>query len=409
MTSIWLFATIILAASVVAYLFGRRLAISRSTNNITGAPSLRPHSRPLYHGWFAAIAVATSSVAASVLSREYPILEKSLFASGAVILGAAAATGVGTMMFITPKFRARNLVETILKAVLFLLATVAVFLTLGIVLSLLFESLRFFEAVPPLDFLTGLQWSPQTALREDQAGQSGAFGAIPVFTGTLMITAVALFVAAPIGLLIAFYLAEYASRRVRAVVKPAVEILAGVPTVVYGYFALLTVGPAIRTYAESLGFSVPTQSAISAGAIMGVMIIPFISSLSDDVINAVPQSLRDGAYALGATKSETLSRVVFPAALPGIVGAFLLAVSRAIGETMIVVMAAGRAANLSANPFEAMTTVTVQIVAVLTGDQEFDSPKTLSAFALGLTLFVITLVLNVIALIVVRKYRDRYE
>lgn len=273
----------------------------------------------------------------------------------------------------------------------------------------MFESLRFFEQVPVFDFLTGLQWSPQTALREDQAGQSGAFGAVPIFTGTFMIMAVAMFVAAPIGLLIAIYLSEYASRPTRAIVKPIIEILAGVPTVVYGFFALLTVGPAIRGFVESLGFAVPTQSAIAAGSVMGVMIIPFISSLSDDVINAVPQTLRDGSYALGATKSETMTKVIFPAALPGIIGALLLAVSRAIGETMIVVMAAGRAANLTGNPFEAVTTVTVQIVSLLTGDQEFDSAKTLAAFALGLVLFIITLALNVVALLIVRKYRERYE
>jgi len=221
--------------------------------------------------------------------------------------------------------------------------------------------------------------------------------------------AIAISVAAPIGLMIAIYLSEYASRRTRKLVKPVIEILAGVPTVVYGFFALLTVGPVIRSTAESMGFAVPTQSAITAGLVMGIMIIPFISSLSDDVINAVPQTMRDGSYALGATKSETMSKVVFAGALPGIIGALLLAVSRAIGETMIVVFAAGRAANLTGNPFEAVTTVTVQIVALLTGDQEFDSPKTLAAFALGLVLFVITLVLNFIALIIVRRYRARYD
>ena len=296
-----------------------------------------------------------------------------------------------------------------MKAALLLCSGVAVLTTFGIVFSLVFESLRFFEQVPILDFLTGLQWSPQTALREDQAGQSGAFGAVPILTGTFMIMAVAMFVAAPIGLLIAIYLSEYADKRTRGIVKPFVEILAGVPTVVYGFFALLTVGPVIRGFAESFGFSVPTQSAIAAGSVMGVMIIPFISSLSDDVINAVPQTLRDGSYALGATKSETMMNVIFPAALPGIIGALLLGVSRAIGETMIVVMAAGRAANLTGNPFEAVTTVTVQIVSLLTGDQEFDSAKTLAAFALGLVLFVITLMLNVVALLIVRKYRERYE
>jgi len=281
--------------------------------------------------------------------------------------------------------------------------------TFGIVLSLLFESMRFFEQVPITEFLFGLQWSPQTALRADQAGSSGAFGAVPIFAGTFLIMLVAMAVAGPIGLMIAIYLAEYASPRTRSIVKPMVEILAGIPTVVYGFFALLTVGPTIRVFAESLGFSVPTQSAISAGVVMGIMIVPLISSLSDDVISAVPQSLRDGSLALGATKSETMKKVIFAGALPGIIGAFLLAISRAIGETMIVVMAAGRAANLTGNPFEAVTTVTVQIVGLLTGDQEFDSPKTLAAFALGLVLFVITLVLNVIALTIVRRYREQYD
>jgi len=310
---------------------------------------------------------------------------------------------------ISVDFRARIYVERFIKGVLIALSTIAVLTTLGIILSLAFESWRFFEQVPLPDFLFGLQWSPQTALRADQAGQSGAFGAVPIFAGTFLIMFIAIIVAGPIGLMVAVYLSEYASQRTRSIVKPAVEILAGIPTVVYGFFALLTVGPTIRVISENLGFSVPTQSAISAGVVMGVMIIPLISSLSDDVINAVPQSLRDGSYALGATKSETMTKVIFAGALPGIIGAFLLAISRAIGETMIVVMAAGRAANLTANPFEAVTTVTVQIVALLTGDQEFDSPKTLAAFALGLVLFVMTLILNVIALTVVRKYRERYD
>jgi len=311
--------------------------------------------------------------------------------------------------FIHADFRARNHVETLIKGFLICLSILAVLTTLGIILSLLFESLRFFDQVPMLDFLFGLQWSPQTALRADQAGQSGAFGAVPIFAGTFLIMLIAMLVAGPVGLMIAVYLSEYASKRTRAIVKPTIEILAGIPTVVYGFFALLTVGPTIRTFAESLGFSVPTQSALAAGVVMGVMIIPLISSLSDDVINAVPQSLRDGSYALGATRSETMTKIIFAGALPGIIGAFLLAISRAIGETMIVVMAAGRAANLTGNPFESVTTVTVQIVALLTGDQEFDSPKTLAAFALGLVLFVITLILNVIALTVVRRYRERYE
>jgi phosphate transport system permease protein len=288
-------------------------------------------------------------------------------------------------------------------------STIAVFVTIGIVLSVVYESLRFFNVVSIQEFLLGLSWSPQTALRADQAGSSGAFGAVPLFLGTAMISGIAMLIAVPVGLFSAIYLAEYADRRFRSVVKPVLEVLAGIPTVVYGFFAALTVGPALRGMGEAVGLSVASESALAAGLVMGIMIIPFISSLSDDMISAVPQSLRDGAYALGATRSETIRQVVLRAALPGIVGGVLLAISRAIGETMIVVMAAGLAANLTANPLEAVTTVTVQIVTLLTGDQEFDSPKTLAAFALGLVLFVVTLALNVVALKVVRKYREQYE
>jgi phosphate transport system permease protein len=247
------------------------------------------------------------------------------------------------------------------------------------------------------------------AIRKDQVGSSGAFGAVPVFLGTALISAIAMIVAVPVGLLCSIYLSEYASRRLRTVAKPLIEVLAGIPTVVYGFFAALSVAPFVRGVGEFLGMDVASDSALAAGLVMGVMIIPFVSSLSDDFINAVPQSLRDGAYSLGATRSETIRQVIIPAALPGIIGGVLLAVSRAIGETMIVVMAAGLSANLTVNPLKAVTTVTVQIVTLLVGDQEFDSPKTLAAFALGLVLFLITLCLNVIALYVVRKYREQYE
>ena len=406
MASSLLLQLIVLAAfSAAVFVFARREAGVKIRAAHAGG-SDRFHSQPTYHGFFSGGGTAVLGLAAVILGAIY--LPGSWLPT-LVILGLAGVFYALTGKTIRPDFRARTYVEFFIKAVLVFCSVVAVMTTLGIILSLLFESLRFFEKVSFLDFLTGLQWSPQTALREDQAGQSGAFGAIPVFAGTFLVMGVAIFVAAPIGLMIAIYLSEYASKRVRRWVKPMIEILAGVPTVVYGFFALLTVGPTIRSFAESLGFSVPTQSAIAAGTVMGVMIIPFISSLSDDVINAVPQTLRDGSYALGATKSETMTKVVFAGALPGIIGALLLAISRAIGETMIVVMAAGRAANLTGNPFEAVTTVTVQIVALLTGDQEFDSPKTLAAFALGLVLFIITLILNVIALMIVRKYRERYE
>ncbi len=310
---------------------------------------------------------------------------------------------------IKPAFRARNVVEGIIRAALLLCSAVAILTTVGILLSVIFESIRFFKMIPLQDFLFGLSWSPQMAIRADQAGSSGAFGAVPIFAGTFLIAAIAMLVAIPIGLLSAIYLSEFASRGFRTVVKPLLEILAGIPTVVYGFFAALTVAPLIRESGGFFGLSVASESALAAGLVMGIMIIPFVSSLSDDVIHAVPQALRDGSYGLGATKFETVRLVIFPAALPGIVGGVLLAVSRAIGETMIVVMAAGLAANLTANPLKAVTTVTVQIVTLLVGDQEFDSPKTLAAFALGLILFIFTLILNVIALRVVRKYREQYE
>ena len=310
---------------------------------------------------------------------------------------------------ISSTFRARPRVEKVMEKLLLACACVAIFTTLGIVLSVLFESIQFFRSVPIDDFVFGLDWSPQTAIREDQVGSSGSFGAVPLFVGTLLISAVAMFVAVPVGLMSAIYLAEYASKTVRSYAKPALEVLAGIPTVVYGFFAALTVAPFLRDLGASFGLSVSSESALAAGGVMGVMIIPFISSLADDVITAVPQSMRDGSLAMGATKSETVRNVIIPAALPGIVGGIMLAVSRAIGETMIVVMAAGMAAKLTANPLESVTTVTVQIVTLLTGDQEFDSPKTLAAFALGLMLFVVTLMLNIFALQIVKKYREQYD
>ena len=327
----------------------------------------------------------------------------------AAVLALAAFCSAVAWGTIRPGKRARNSVERIVLGFLMASSTIAILTTIGIVLSVLFESIRFFQAVPVTEFIFGTEWSPQMAIRADQVGASGAFGAIPLFVGTLLISFIAMVVAVPVGLMSAIYLAEYARPNVRAVAKPLLEVLAGIPTVVYGFFAALTVAPFMRGLGESVGLDVASESALAAGLVMGIMIIPFVSSLSDDVINAVPQAMRDGAYALGSTRSETIRKVVIPAALPGIVGGVLLAVSRAIGETMIVVMAAGLAANLTANPLRAVTTVTVQIVTLLTGDQEFDSPKTLAAFALGLVLFVVTLGLNVFALQVVRKYREQYE
>jgi phosphate transport system permease protein len=330
-----------------------------------------------------------------------------------VALALAAAGFFWAYGRIAPAYRARRVVERILRAFLIACSVVAILTTIGIVLSLIFESLRFFQQVPFYKFLFGTHWSPQSAFTgagtEAGAVNEDIFGAVPLFAGTLLITFIAMLVAAPIGLMAAIYLSDYASKSVRAVAKPVLEILAGIPTVVYGFFAALTVAPFFRDMGQSIGLDVASESALAAGVVMGIMIIPFVSSLSDDVINAVPQSLRDGSAGLGATKSETIRKVVLPAALPGIVSAMLLAVSRAIGETMIVVMAAGLAANLTANPLEAVTTVTVQIVTLLVGDQEFDSAKTLAAFALGLVLFCITLALNIVALRVVQKYREQYD
>ena len=310
---------------------------------------------------------------------------------------------------IRPDLRARNRVEAVVRWALIAASSIAVFTTIGIVFSVLFEAIQFFQKVPLTEFLFGTTWSPQTAIRVDQVGSSGSFGAVPLFAGTMLITFIAMLVATPVGLMTAIYLAEYSTSTVRGVAKPLLEILAGIPTVVYGFFAALTVAPWVRNAGEAAGFEVASESALAAGLVMGIMIIPLVSSLTDDAINSVPSAMRDGALGLGSTRSETMTKVILPAALPGIVGGILLAVSRAIGETMIVVMAAGLAANLTANPFEAVTTVTVQIVTLLVGDQEFDSAKTLAAFALGLMLFVVTLCLNVFGLHVVRKYREQYD
>lgn len=335
-----------------------------------------------------------------------------MYGISGILVVCAVVVGVGyfySFRKINVDFRARTSVETFIKGFLIFCSCMAIFTTVGIIASLVWESYRFFSMESFWNFVFGLHWSPQTAIRSDQVGASGSFGSIPLFTGTLLITFIAMCVAVPIGLLSAIYLSDYASDRVRGVVKPVLEILAGIPTVVYGFFAALTMAPVIREAGESLGMDVASESALAAGIVMGIMIIPFVSSLSDDVINSVPQSLREAAYGLGATKSECLKQVILPAALPGIFAAVLLAVSRAIGETMIVVMAAGMGANLTINPLDQVTTVTVQIVALLTGDQEFDSAKTLSAFALGLMLFFATLIMNIVALHVVRKYREKYD
>jgi phosphate transport system permease protein len=323
---------------------------------------------------------------------------------------------------ITPQLRARNQFEKIVLYLLVVSAAIAILTTIGIIASVLIESIEFFKQISIFEFLFGTHWSPQIAIREDQVGGSGAFGALPLFWGTLFISLIAMVIAVPLGLSSAIYLSEYAKSSVRNIVKPFLEILAGVPTVVYGFFAAITIGPLFRDFGNYLrdigynldieiiaGITVSTESALAAGVVMGMMIVPFVLSLSDDVLSAVPRAMRDGSTALGATQSETVKRVLIPAALPGIVGSFLLAVSRAIGETMIVLMAAGVAAKMTANPLDSVTTVTVQIVTLLTGDQEFDSVKTLAAFALALGLFTTTLLLNILALKIVRKYREQYE
>jgi phosphate transport system permease protein len=462
-------AIVLLALTVFGFLFGQRRAVAfRADARARNGPPL--HSQPGYHGWFVVVwcglpalvlllvwIALEGTIIRSLVIDSLPPEVKSLdeseiqlimaqlgnVAYGVVTLAQvpetirdAVASGVGLYNSLRatanaaiwvlalslciagllyarrqlgPQLRARHTVERVANVVLFLCSLIAILTTVGIVLSLVFEATRFFARVPVTEFLFGTVWSPQTAIRADQVGSSGAFGAVPLFAGTLLIATIAMIVALPIGLMSAIYLSEYAPGRVRAVVKPALEILAGIPTVVYGFFAALTVAPAVRALGEAIGLQVAAQSALAAGLVMGIMIVPFVSSLSDDVINAVPQSLRDGSYGLGATRSETVKQVVLPAAIPGIAASFILALSRALGETMIVVMAAGLAANISANPLAAVSTVTVHIAALLVGDQEFDSPKTLSAFALGLVLFVVTLTLNLIALRVVQAYREKYD
>jgi phosphate transport system permease protein len=312
-------------------------------------------------------------------------------------------------MRLAPRFRARTSVERFVSGFMILCALIAVFVTIGIIASLLFESYEFFKFVPVHEFFFGLRWEPQIAIRADQVAGNGAFGAVPVFLGTLVISVIAMLVAVPIGIFTAIYLVEYANDTLRNIVKPVLEILAGIPTVVFGFFAVLTVAPAVRSAGGLIGITTSPNSALAAGLVMGIMIIPFVSSLADDALLAVPRTMRDGSLALGATRAETMTKVLLPAALPGIMGGVLLALSRAIGETMIVVMAAGLIATLNINPLDSVTTVTVQIVSLLIGDTAFDSPKTLAAFALGLVLFLVTLGLNVVALTIVRRFREQYE
>jgi phosphate transport system permease protein len=453
----YLFGLMALAAVIAYFLAARRARTTRD------AVSDKAHSRPVYHGLNAAIwtgipafifllvwLLARNSVVdllvlgnfpgagemtgaqrsliiseirqvaagnqfreptpeiLSAVEQLYSIQVMANWAMVAVVAALIVAGGALGLRVIGHRFRARHSVERSVTWFMVFSSLVAIVTTFGIVASLLYEAGQFFARVPVTEFLFGTRWEPQIALRADQVAGQGAFGMIPVLFGTMVISALAMAVAVPTGILAAIYLTEYSNQRFRAVVKPLLEILAGIPTVVYGFFAVLTVAPLVRSLGLSLGINAAPNSAMAAGAVMGVMLIPFISSLSDDAFAAVPRAMREGSYALGATKGETIRKVLLPAALPGIVGGVLLALSRAIGETMIVVMAAGLIAKMTLNPFDAVTTVTVQIVTLLIGDSEFDNPKTLAAFALGLVLFVITLGLNLIALRTVRKYREKY-
>ena len=408
--SMWGLVTLIILISSLMFAFTHAKFLRVKADGVALACA------PTHYGIFAACVSAAVGIAfialLMILENLFFPLDSSYLDSSYMAMIASAlavASGAIAMRVLSPSLRVQTYNEKIALYGMLMCALVAVFTTLGVFLSLIFETLRFFDFVAPSDFLFGLDWSPQTAFREDQVGSSGLFGAIPLFVGTLMITFIAVMIAAPIGLMSAIYMTEYASSQLRALAKPMLEILAGVPTVVYGFFAALTLAPFIRSSAESFGLAASSESALAAGIVIGIMIIPFISSISDDVISAVPQSLREGSLALGATRAETIIKVVVPAALPGISSGLLLAVSRAIGETMIVVMAAGLAAKLTANPLDAVTTITVQIVTLLTGDQEFDSAKTLAAFALGMALFLTTLFLNGLALYTVRKYKEEYD
>jgi phosphate transport system permease protein len=388
LTAIFFALLVVLVAA--AYFAGRQ----RATALRNGSALI--HSLPNYHGLLAGtLALLAGLFVFILLAATLPAVAP--WAG----LAAAAAAAFALVSRIAPEFRARNLFEKITLGFLVACSGIAILTTLGIVMSVLFETGRFFNEIPASEFFTGVLWAP--------TGSPASFGFIPLLTGTLLITTIAMCVAGPLGLLAAIYMAEYASPAVRSIFKPVLEMLTGIPTVVLGFFAALTVAPFLRNSGAMLGMNISAESALAAGLVIGMLLIPVISSLSDDVINAVPQSMRDGSYAMGATKSETIKRVILPAALPGIVSAFILAVSRAMGETMIVVMAAGLAAHLTANPFSSVTTMTVQIAMLLVGDHEFDSAKTLAAFALGFVLFFFTLILNFVALRLVQKYKEQYD
>lgn len=407
----WIFDTIF---SLPVLLFGLAIlgliAAQVRARGAAGGDIRRLEALPRAHGMNALLSVLIPATFGFVLLSLVGLIGqregvKTLSADAVfwVVLAIAMTGCFGAILRSTPGFRARLASERWIKSLLFAAATVAILTTVGIVLSMLFETMHFFQQYDWRQFFFSTDWSPNFR------GNS-ALGILPLLWGTLYVSFIALTFAVPVGLFAAIYLSEYAGPKMRSIAKPLIEILAGIPTIVYGLFALITIGPMLRDYfAQPLGLGDSASSVMTAGLVMGIMLIPFVSSLSDDAINAVPQTMRDGSYALGATKSETIRQVVIPAALPGIMGAVLLAASRAIGETMIVVLGAGAAARMSLNPFEAMTTITVKIVSQLTGDTDFASPETLVAFALGLTLFTLTLGLNVVALMIVRKYREQYE
>ncbi|MFN2409233.1 MAG: phosphate ABC transporter permease subunit PstC [Halomonas sp.] len=404
-----IFCSVLLLLGLAAFFVGR----SKATRVRASGTSM--YAQPDQYAWFTVVATALPAVLVSALGAFIMLVMGSEIPTFSLLLVSlvVAVVGLGVgMMLIRANFHARKAIERVIVWTLGGAATISILTTLGILLSIIGEALNFFQMHSFWDFITGTEWSPGNSFLASAGrgdGDGAQFGSVPLFAGTFMITAIAMCVAVPVGLLSAIYMGEYAPAKVRGVAKPMLEILAGIPTVVYGFFAAITVAPFIVRVAETVGLDASFNNALSPGIVMGIMIIPFISSLSDDVINAVPDSMRQGSLALGMTKGETIRDVVIPAALPGIISASLLGMSRALGETMIVVMAAGMRPNLSANPLEEMTTVTVRIVAAMTGDLEFDSAETLSAFALGLVLFAVTLSLNLVSVIMIRRFRDKYR
>ncbi|WP_148254307.1 phosphate ABC transporter permease subunit PstC [Aidingimonas lacisalsi] len=406
-----LFCGILLLLGLVAFFLGRAKAA-----RVRGA-GISMYAQPDQYAWFTVLATAGPALVVSGVGAFLMLLLGAQIPTTYLLVGslaiAAGGLAIGVLQ-IRPDFHARQAIERVIRLLLAGAALISIFTTFGILFSIIFEAIRFFQKESLWEFITGTTWSPgasflEAAGRAEEGGSGGQFGSIPLFAGTLMITCIAMLVAIPIGLMSSIYMSEFAPHSVRNIAKPMLEILAGIPTVVYGFFAAITVAPVIVDVAGMLGLDAAYNNAVAPGIVMGIMIIPFISSLSDDVINSVPDSMRQGALALGMTNGETIKYVVLPAALPGIISASLLAVSRALGETMIVVMAAGMRPNLTANPLEDMTTVTVSIVAALTGDQEFESSATLSAFALGLALFVVTLTLNIVSVVMIRRFREKYR